>query len=212
MSDKQQPTQETKQMIDDDKVQKESKEILNPFAPDSLRLSSDFDAKLGVKKALLTVPVRKPAKEWWIQTHPDESYRLPTAIIELKEAREIYLVAPGLWPQLAGESTFGAKMLITAINRQNVPFIWPIRMPGSDGRIDHWSRSALEGADIARKGWVRVQANMALGAYDVFETEAVFPEPEWPEQTFQELLEIAFKDRFIQDPNHPVLKQLRGEK
>jgi hypothetical protein len=35
----------------------------DPFDPESLRLSQDFSAALGVKKALLTVPVRKPAKE-----------------------------------------------------------------------------------------------------------------------------------------------------
>ena len=35
--------------------------ILDPFDPERLRLSQDFAATVGVKKALLTVPVRKPS-------------------------------------------------------------------------------------------------------------------------------------------------------
>src|SRR5262245_15819662 len=77
-----------------------------PFDPASLRLSQDFAASLGVKKALLTVPVRKPDKAWFVRVHPDEAYRLQTAVIELKEDRggETHLVAKALWPDLAAEA------------------------------------------------------------------------------------------------------------
>jgi hypothetical protein len=64
----------------------------DPFDPESLRLPPDLGAALGVKKILLTVPVRKPAKEWFIRVHPDPAYQLSTAVIELKEVGEIYLV------------------------------------------------------------------------------------------------------------------------
>jgi retron-type reverse transcriptase len=43
----------------------------DPFDPASLRLSQDFPASMGVKKALLAVPVRKPDKAWFVRTHPD---------------------------------------------------------------------------------------------------------------------------------------------
>jgi hypothetical protein len=58
-------------------------------------LSQDF-ADLGVKKALITVPVRKPDKAWFFRVHPDEDRRLQTYVIELKEERETYLVAKPL--------------------------------------------------------------------------------------------------------------------
>jgi hypothetical protein len=182
----------------------------DPFDVDSLRISQDFSAALGVKKALLTVPVRKPSKEWFVRTHPDETYRLQTAVIELKEDREVYLVAPQLWPELAGESTFSPRALFTAMNRQGVLFLWPVRLPGSDGKLDEWSRTALEGAELARKQWVRVQANMSLGAYDVAYAENL-PDPIWPDMPFKDLLRIAFRDRFISSLDHPVLRRLRGE-
>jgi hypothetical protein len=175
----------------------------------ALRLSQDFAATCGVKKALLTVPVRKPAKEWFIRTNPD--WHIETCVLELKEDRETYLVAPALRQVLAGESTFGPRALFAAMNRQNVLFVWPVRLPGPDGKIDDWSRSALEGATMAEKQWIRVASNMSLGAYDVFTATAEWPEPEWPDLPFNEILRIAFKGRVIDTLDHPTLRRLRGE-
>jgi len=183
----------------------------DPFDPNRLRLSQDFAASIGVKKALLTVPVRKPAKEWFCQVHPDEEYRLQTAVIELKEDRETYLVDPSLWPELSTESTFSPRALFAAMNRQGVFFIWPVRLPGADGKVDEWSRSALESAEMAQGNWVRVAANMSLGAYELFEATANIPSPTWPDKPFSELLRIAFRDKFIDTMDHAVLQKLRGE-
>jgi hypothetical protein len=176
-----------------------------------LRLSQDAAASLGVKKALLTVPHRKPDKSWWVRVHPDPAYHLQTAVIELKEDRETYLVAPSLWQSLATESTFSPRAFYTAINRQGDVFLWPIRLPGPDGKVDEWSRSAMEAANMAAKSWVRTAANMSLGAYEVFEATGQLPDPAWPEVTFRELLRISFKNYFVDNPNHPVLRRLRGE-
>jgi hypothetical protein len=188
-----------------------NKSAPNPFDPASLRLTGDLSATAGVKKALLTIPVRKPDKSWFIRTHPDEAYRLETALLELKEDREMYLVAKPLWPELATEPTFKPWALFTAVNRQGVLFLWPVRLPGPDGKVDDWSKSALEAADMARTGWVRVTSNMALGAYEVYQATGILPEPVWPEQPFPELLRIAFKGRFIDGLDHPILRRLRGE-
>ena len=183
----------------------------DPFDPATLRLSQDFASQVGVKKALLTVPVRKPAKEWFVRVHPDEAYRFQTAVIELKEDRETYLVAPPLRDQLAAEGTFGLRAMFTSINRQGVVFLWPVRLPGADGRLDEWSRSAMEGAEMAKGGWVRVTSNMSLGAYEVYEAIADIPDPTWPDMPFADLLRIAFRGRLIETLDHPVLKKLRGE-
>jgi hypothetical protein len=183
----------------------------DPFDPASLRLSQDLGAGLGVKKALLSVPVRKPANSWWVRVHPSEDYRVQTPVVELKEDRETYLVASHLWADLATEATFSPRALFTAINRQGVLFVWPIRLPRADGRADEWNRTALEAAERATKRWVRVAANMALGAYDVFEAGGQLGEPDWPTMPFKDLLRIAFRDRFIDNRDHSVLRRLRGE-
>src|SRR5262245_14515893 len=73
------------------------------FTLASLRLSQDFASAVGVKRLIKTVPVRKPSKEWFVRVHPNSDYRLSTAVLELKEDRETYLVAPTLWPELSTE-------------------------------------------------------------------------------------------------------------
>jgi hypothetical protein len=183
----------------------------DPFDPVNLRLSQDFSS-IGVKKALLTVPVRKPDKSWFVRAHPDADYRLETAVIELKEDREVYLVTRELWSELRDEATFKPKLLTTAINRQGVVFLWEVNLPRSDRRADEWSRTALQALDMATKKWVRVVANMALGGYEVSIATGELGEPTWPDDVaFKELLRIAFKDRYITDRSHPVLRRLRGE-
>lgn len=174
-----------------------------------LRLSQDFAASLGVKKLLTTVPVRKPTGQEFIRVHPDEAYRLQTAVLELKDERETYLVAPELWGELPGE--LKPVALFTAVNRQGVVFLWPVKLPGEDGRVDEWNRSALEAADHAAQRWVRVKANMSLGAYEIFEATGDLPSPVWPDTDFTTLLRTAFKVRFIDSMDHPVIRRLRGE-
>lgn len=175
----------------------------------TLRLSQNFAESTGVKKLVTTIPVRKPNKQDFVRVHPDAAFRLETAVLEFKEDREIYLVAPHLWADLVGELT--PKVLFTTMNRQKVLSVWAIRLPNEDGKHDDWNASALEAAQAAQKNWVRFASNMSLGAYDVFEASAALPEPEWGDMDFQKILEIAFKGRFIDTLDHPALRRLRGE-
>jgi hypothetical protein len=191
------------------------KSTSNPARPDlfadleRLRLKQDFLTTVGVKKQLLTVPVRKPSREWFVRTHP--TMRITTCVLELKEDREIYIVSPDIWHELASEPTFGPRALFLAMSKQGVLFIWPVRLPGPDGRIDSWNRSGLEAATMAADSWVRVSANMALGAYDVYKATADYPPPEWPDMGFAEILKVAFKDFEISNLGDRVLQRLRGE-
>jgi len=176
---------------------------------DKFRVAQDVVEHGGGKKLLTVVPVRRPSKEAWFRAHPNLDFRMKVKVIELKDLREIYLVDPPLWPELDGESTFVAKLLVPVITRQSALFIWPIRLPGPDGRIDEWNTSALEAAKVAVDKWVRLSPNMALGAYDVLVGPDPQPETVWPEHSFDELINIAFRDKYIDKMDHPVLRQLR---
>jgi hypothetical protein len=179
------------------------------FDLSKLRLSQNFHEILGVKKALLTVPVRRPSRQEFIRVHPGEDMCFHTAVLELKEERETYLVDRSLWQELPGEII--AKVLFTTINRQGVLTLWPIRLPGEDGRLDQWNRSALEAAEIAKRKWIRIAANMSLGAYEIYQATGDLPEPEWPDVTFDEIIRIAFGGRFIDRVDHLVVQRLRGQ-
>jgi hypothetical protein len=173
-----------------------------------LRLPQNFADVAGVKKALLTVPVRKPSRQEFVRVHPGEDHRILAAVIELKDDRETYLVEPALCSEIPGEVT--PKLLLTTVTRQGVLLLWPIRLPGEDGRHDEWNRSAFQAAELAMKHWVRVAANMALGAYEVFQATGDLPDPDWPEADFQTIVRTAFRDRFIQSLDHPVIRRLQG--
>ena len=180
----------------------------DPFDPAELRLSQDFASSLSVKKMLTTVPCRKPNRHEFVRVHPGEDWRLETGVFEDKMNREVFLVARNLWPELAGEVY--PVCLFLAANRQGDVFLWPVKLPGSDGRSNTWNESALSAARLAESKWVRVAANMPGGLYDVFEAAGELSEPGWPELSFPEVLKLSFKDRFIQSADHPAVLALRG--
>lgn len=174
-----------------------------------LRMSHNFDEIAGVKKKITTVPVRKPNRQEFIRVHSSDDYAFQTAVLELRDESETFIVDPDLWDQLAGEIV--PKILLTTTNRQGVLTIWPIKLPDSDGRIDNWNRSAMQAALIAQKEWIRVAANRSLGGYEVFSATGDLPAPEWPELSFQEIVDIAFRDRYIRDIDHPAIRKLLGQ-
>jgi hypothetical protein len=184
-------------------------DITDPFDLDNLRLSQDFAETSGVKKLLTTIPVRKPNQQDFVRVHPDEAYRENFRAIDLKEERELYIITRDMQAELATECV--PATLFTAINRQGVVFFWPVRLPGPDGKLNEWWRSAAEAATLAMRQWVRVKANMSLGAYEIFTAAGVMQEPVWPIAPLGELLKIAFRDRIIDSPDHPVVKRLRGQ-
>src|SRR5262249_47735460 len=123
-------------------------ETPNPFDPAKLRLDQSFAETAGVRKLFTTVPVRKPNKQDFVRVHPAEEYRLtPAATIQLKEDHETYLVTPTMANELPGE--FSPVTLFTAINRQGVLQIWPVKLPGPDGKHNEWHRSEGEAAERA---------------------------------------------------------------
>jgi hypothetical protein len=69
------------------------------FKPENVRVDQSYLA--GTAKKLLTiVPVKKPNPQAFIRVHEEEQFRENVALLELKEERETYLVAPSLLPEL----------------------------------------------------------------------------------------------------------------
>jgi len=182
----------------------------DPFDLQSLRLNPSFLETAGVKKLLTTVPGRRPNPQDFVRVHPAPEFRENFAMIDLKDDREDYLVRPEILPELAGEVVY--KTIFTAINRQSVVFLWPVRLPAPDDRKSAWPKSAREAAEMAMGKWVRMQANMSLGAYEITVAAGEMAEPVWPDLSFQELVRIAYRDRMITSLDHAVVQRLRGLK
>jgi len=180
----------------------------DPFDLAKLRVSQEFLETTNVKKLLTTVPIRKPGPQDFFRVNASPNYRETLAFIELKEDREVYIVNLAAVPELQSECFIAT--LFTAVTRTGVLFMWPVRVPAADGRVNGWHQSAAAAAQHAMKSWVRIKSNMGLGAYEIFEAESSIPDPVWPELSFEAIYRIAFKDRLIVSADHPVIKRLRG--
>jgi hypothetical protein len=171
----------------------------------ALRLDGT-DANVGAVEVLVHIPVRKPNRQEYFLVH--RQFVLATTVFTDKEERESYLVTPAMRGALVGEAR--AVLLVPAITRQNVLIIWPVPLPSEDGRRNRWTDTAQEAMHLAQEKWVRLVPDMGLGAYRIYLAEGQLSDPIWPDKAFEELLEIAFKDRVIDTSDHPVVRRLRG--
>jgi hypothetical protein len=176
---------------------------------EDLRLSQDYPALAGVEKKITSIPVKKPSRQAFIRVRREEEYRLQTAVIEFKDGREIYVVHRDLQEELSIETR--QIELFTATELHGPLFLWPVKLSTPGGSENSWNTSMMEGALEAMNRWTRMVSNRELKAYELLVAKAHYEDPEWPVLTFHEILNIAFKDRFIETLDHPVVKQLKGE-
>lgn len=87
----------------------------------------------------------------------------------------------------------------------------PTRNPDNE-----WNVSSLFACEKARAVWVQVTSRKEEGveAYkiDYARDQDAFPEPKWPPQSLDELIERTFTGRMIDRDDHPALLRLIGAK
>ena len=175
----------------------------------SLRLPTNYGATLGVQKLLTTVPVGKPNKSTFFRVQQSEELAFNTFILENKEARETYIVLPAV-AQVISELV-RPVMLNIATDRQNNVSLIPVQLPKDDGTRNPWHESLAQAVERAKINWIRINPNMQLGGYDIFEATAQLPEPIWPARTIDELVDIAFLGKIIRSVEHPVVQTYLGK-
>ena len=175
------------------------------FDLDSIRLTQHFGEQINVKKMLTTVPVRKPNKTQFFRTHP--GHRMEVMLLKYDETDEQYVVKP----QVVSEVLQLAKpcRLVLVVDRLGTAFIWPLALPDEERPMD-WHKSALEADYEAQSSWVRMAANQALGAYEIFKAAGELSEPIWPTESWNKLVEVAFKQKIIDTPEHVIIQKLQG--
>ena len=175
------------------------------FDLESIRLPQHYSEQIGVKKLLTTVPVRKPNRTQFFRTHPE--YRMDVKLLKYGETDEMYVVKP----EVSADVLQLAKpyRLVLVVDRLGTAFIWPLAIPDEERPMD-WHKSALEADLRAQKAWIRLAANQALGAYDIFEAAGELSEPIWPTESWNKLVAVAFKQKIIDTPEHVIIQKLQG--
>lgn len=177
---------------------------------EALRLSQDYGAAVDARPVVSTIAVRKPARHAWVRVHPGDDWRLPTLILDLKEQGQ-YLMASEVQRGLEDQQMLVPKMLYYGVTRDNVPFIWPVKLPGEDGSLDAWNRSAHTAAERAESAWIQIRSDRGRGHYVISEARGDLGEPGWPALPFRKVIDMAFAHLYIDKIDHAVLRRLRGE-
>jgi len=178
------------------------------FDLNELRLPANYGATFGVKKVLNSVSVGKPNKAQFFRIHASQEMTFLAMILEQKETRETYLVRPDVADQIA--ELVRAVQLLVGVDRQGNAFLVPVTLPGLDGRRNKWHESLAQACELAKAKWIRIAANMGVGAYDVFEAQAELMPPEWPEYGLDQMIEVAFRGKIVESLDHPVVRSLLG--
>lgn len=176
----------------------------------SLRLTQDYATTAFGRPVNVVVPVAKPPKSAFVRVRPGEEF---TTILNLLDASKLgadgmYAVGPDVAPLIADQIRL--MQIRMAVTTQGAPTLVPIPLAGPDGRQNPWHVSLARAMEMAETRWIRISANMMRGGYDVFEAIGQLPAPQWPSESFEELLEIAFRGRLITSEDHPLVQQLLG--
>jgi len=175
-----------------------------------LVLSQDYEETGGAQKIVVRVPVRKPNRNEFFRTHPDgDNYSFRCALVEDTESRDVYVMSGGLVDQYS--DLCRPVKIVTAINRTGDPFLWPLKMPTGDRRGGAWIESALQAAEVSKKKWIKILADMSAGQYSVFAAVGNLDEPTWPDMDFDVLMEMAFNGFVIDSGDHPLIQKLTGK-
>lgn len=181
-----------------------------PAAFDPARYRMTSSDQVDITTMLTNVPVRRPKRTEFFRVHPGAEYSMDVALLTFEDGldKESYLVAPDVRPLVEGE--YHLTRLHAAITKQNVVFLLKIKLTEnkSGGAMMH---TALEGAEMAKNLWVKMPWNAAAGNWDVLIAKGDLGEPDWPSKSMAELMGIAFRDRIIDSPDHPVVRDLGGE-
>ncbi len=173
-------------------------------------LSPEEVGAAGVQQITSHVPLQKPSSQTFFRTQPDASWWLTTTVVFDQEnfGRDGYLVLPHMRGELLGDAR--PVLIVPLITRQGVFQFWPLKLPLGEMRPTPWYETARQAIDLAKTRWVCVKPDVALGAYRILQAIGDIADPVWPDRSVNELLELAFRDRVIDSPDHPFVRRLRG--
>lgn len=173
----------------------------------SLRLPDTYSATGGITQPLKPT-YGKLNKHRFSRVHPGAEYKFRCLLVDDKENSETYLAVPSMAGHLGSLAT--AKTIRLAVDNSGIPKL--IGEPDIDvsGRRNLWQSSYKDAIDQGENNWVRVEANMKAGQYEITKSSNDLGDPKWPNQSMEELINDAFSGRIIDSPEHPYIRQIQG--
>ncbi|WP_114652607.1 hypothetical protein [Polynucleobacter necessarius] len=195
--------QTIKQNHEDELVAKQSTTSLLS----SLRLPDTYSVSGGTALPLKAI-YGKLNKHRFCRIHPGGGYKFRCLVVDDKDRGETYLATPNMISHL--DNLAVPKTIRLAVDSTGTPKL--IGEPDIDpsSRANLWHSSLKYGIERGETTWVRIQANMSAGQYEIIESANDLGEPRWPNQSMEELINDAFSGRIIDSSDHPFIRQIQG--
>jgi hypothetical protein len=195
--------------------------IAKPGAFDLNKFKSkraDAIANVDTLQTGLPISSMSQAKDF-VRLHPDEenywSPELCFVMVPIKGAKRdsLHLVDEDLAMRLLPSGKIMRFRLALATKPHDVFFLCRIPTRNLD---NSWNRDNIAGCEQAKTLWTQATSRGEEGIDGYFVQAArdpdAFPEPKWPEQALNDLLDRAFAGRMIDSEDHPALLRLIGGK
>ena len=158
--------------------------------------SSVVECKRPPKGVFFTVRAETPGEAW-----KDRAFYF---LLEL-EGRDPYIVAPAIAKAKEDEDVIRPVLLVRYVTMAGEEGLWPLKINRPDAKSNPWNTSALNILDIAASGkWVRIVSMRKH--YRHQESKKTFDEvpPKFTDRSFNELVDIAHKDRTVTTLDHEI--------
>jgi hypothetical protein len=163
---------------------------------------------IGGRRIRSVIPVRRPKPNEFVRAHPDtESYTM-LYLYEV-DRDETYYVQK----EMVNFFTNGivAKLITVAVNQWNHAFLWPV--PNNDARTlrNSFNQSHRRAYHEAKTKWIKMYREEGADLYTVVEAVGNLPPPQFPEEPFDQLLEVGFRGKIVNRPDHDVILGQAGK-
>jgi hypothetical protein len=179
---------------------------------------ADAIANVDTLQTGLPISSMSQAKDF-VRLHPDEenywSPELCFVMVPIKGAKRdsLHLIDEDLAMRLLPSGKIMRFRLALATKPHDVFFLCRIPTRNLD---NSWNRDNIAGCERAKTLWTQATSRGEEGIDGYFVQAArdpdAFPEPKWPEQSLNDLLDRAFAGRMIDSEDHPALLRLIGGK
>jgi hypothetical protein len=124
-------------------------------------------------------------------------------ILEM-EGRDPYIVAPSIAKQKTDEDVIRPILVVRYITMAGEEGLWLLKLDRPDAKSNRFNTSALRILEEAEKGWVRLISAKGHYRYQVSKKTLEQTPARFSNRSFQELINIAFRDRVIDSLDHEI--------
>ena len=107
--------------------------------------------------------------------------------------------------QKTEEDTIRPVLIVRYVTMAGEEGLWPLKLNPPDGKSNNWNTSALNILELAESGkWVRIVSTKKHYRHQV--SKKTFDEvpPKFTDRSFNDLVDIAFKDRIVTTSDHEI--------